>query len=59
MISLKDRLTEILINNKLITAEQLEQALKVQEGKGGKLSDIIIGLKFVKEHELITTLSEG
>ena len=59
MLSLKDRLTEILINNKLITEEQLEQALKVQEGKGGKLSDIIVGLKFVKEHELITTLSEG
>ncbi|MDD5097660.1 MAG: ATPase, T2SS/T4P/T4SS family, partial [Candidatus Omnitrophica bacterium] len=59
MISLKDRLTEILIHNKLITEEQLEQALEVQEGKGGKLSDIIVGLKFVKEHELITTLSEG
>jgi len=59
MLSLKDRLTEILINNKLITQAQLEQALKVQEGKGGKLSDIIVELKFVKEHELITTLSEG
>jgi len=59
MISLKDRLTEILINNKLITQQQLEQALQVQEGKGGKLSDIIVELKFVKEQELITTLSEG
>ncbi len=59
MISLKDRLTEILIHNKLITKEQLEQALEVQKGKGGKLSDIIIGLKFVKEQELITTLSES
>ncbi|MCG2713552.1 MAG: Flp pilus assembly complex ATPase component TadA [Candidatus Omnitrophica bacterium] len=59
MISLKDRLTEILINNKLITQEQLEQALKEQVVKGGKLSDIIVGLKFVKENELITTLSEG
>ncbi len=59
MISLKDRLTEILINNKLITEDQLEQALKAQEIKGGRLSDIIVGLKFVKESELITTLSEG
>ncbi|MDD5660951.1 MAG: ATPase, T2SS/T4P/T4SS family [Candidatus Omnitrophica bacterium] len=59
MLSLKDRLTEILINNKLITVEQLEQALKVQTTKGGKLSDIIIELKFIKENELITTLSEG
>lgn len=59
MISLKDRLTEILINNKLITKEQLEQALKVQAVKGGKLSDIIVDLKFVKANELITSLSEG
>ena len=59
MLSLKDRLTEILINNKLITAEHLAQALKVQTAKGGKLSDIIVELKFVKESELITTLSEG
>ena len=59
MISLKDRLTEILINNKLITIDQLQQALGVQTTKGGKLSDIIVELKFVKENELITTLSEG
>ncbi|MDD5477108.1 MAG: ATPase, T2SS/T4P/T4SS family [Candidatus Omnitrophica bacterium] len=59
MLSLKDRLTEILINNKLITTNQLEQALKVQTTKGGKLSDIIVELKFVKESELITILSEG
>ena len=59
MLSLKDRLTEILINNKIITAEHLAQALKVQTTKGGKLSDIIVELKFVKESELITSLSEG
>ncbi|MFA5093418.1 MAG: ATPase, T2SS/T4P/T4SS family [Candidatus Omnitrophota bacterium] len=59
MLSLKDRLTEILINNKLITNQQLEQALAVQTTKGGKLSDIIVELKFVKENELISTLSEG
>ena len=53
MLSLKDRLTEILINNKLITTEQLEQALSVQATKGGKLSDIIVELKFVKENELV------
>ncbi len=59
MISLKDRLTEILINNKLITQEQLSQALELQKEKGGKLSDIIIELKFIKESELVSTLSEG
>lgn len=59
MISLKDRLTEILINNKLLTQEQLEQALDVQKHKGGRLSDIIVNLKFIKENELISALSQG
>jgi type IV pilus assembly protein PilB len=59
MLSLKARLTEILINNKLITQEQLATALNVQAQKGGKLSDIIIELKFIKESDLISTLSEG
>jgi len=59
MLSLKDRLTEILIHNKLITEDQLKQALSVQTTKGGKLSDIIVELKFVKGNELITALSEG
>ncbi|MFH0826650.1 MAG: ATPase, T2SS/T4P/T4SS family [Candidatus Omnitrophota bacterium] len=59
MISLKERLKEILINKKLLTQEQLDKALEVQRQKGGKLSDIIIGLKFIKESELISSLSEG
>ncbi len=59
MLSLKERLTEILIKNKLITQEQLAQALEVQKKKGGRLSDIIVNLKFIKENELILTLSQG
>ncbi len=59
MLSLKDYLTEILINNKLITQEQLNQALAVQKEKGGRLSQIIIDLKFIEESELISILSEG
>jgi hypothetical protein len=47
MVSLKERLTEILINNKLITQDQLNQALEVQKKKGGRLSDIIVDLEFV------------
>ncbi|OGX17282.1 MAG: hypothetical protein A3K83_05070 [Omnitrophica WOR_2 bacterium RBG_13_44_8b] len=58
MSSLKERLTEIFINNKLITREQLDRALEVQKEKGGKLSDIIVSLKFMKEDVLISTLSE-
>jgi type IV pilus assembly protein PilB len=59
MVSLKDRLTEILIKNKLLTQEQLNEAIKIQGKKGGRLSEIIIELKLVKESELISALSEG
>jgi type IV pilus assembly protein PilB len=56
MISLKERLTEILINNKLITQQQLNESLSHQRKKGGKLSDIIVELKLMKESELISIL---
>jgi len=59
MVSLKERLTEILINNKLITQEQLNTALEIQKKKGGRLSQIIVELKFIKETDLISALSEG
>jgi len=59
MVSLKDRLREILINNKLITQGQLDKALEIQKEKGGRLSDIIVDLKFIKEDELISTISAG
>ena len=59
MASLKERLTEILINNKLLTQEQLNTALEVQKKKGGRISDIIVELKFIQEHDLISALSAG
>jgi type IV pilus assembly protein PilB len=59
MLSLKERLTEILIKNKLLTEEQLNQALERQKEKGGRLSDIITALKFIREEELVSVLSQG
>lgn len=59
MPSLKERLTELLIDNKLITQEQLEEALKLQKDRGGSLGRILIELKFIKEAELMSSLSEG
>lgn len=57
MPSLKERLIEILINNKLISQEQFDRALAIQKEKGGRLSDIIIEQKFAKEADLISSLS--
>ncbi|MBU0549358.1 MAG: Flp pilus assembly complex ATPase component TadA, partial [Candidatus Omnitrophica bacterium] len=59
MPSLKERLSEILIKNKLISPEQLEKALEVQKNKGGRLSKIIVELGFTKEKDLISSLSQG
>lgn len=59
MISLKDKLIDILIKNKLITQEQLEQAIEVQKKEGGRLSEVIIRLNLIKEGDLISALSEG
>ncbi|MFA4842916.1 MAG: ATPase, T2SS/T4P/T4SS family [Candidatus Omnitrophota bacterium] len=59
MISLKERLTEILIKDKLLTQEQLAHALEVQKDKGGRLSEIIVNLQFIKENDLISALSQG
>ena len=59
MISLKEHLTQILIDNKLLTQEQLNHALEEQKKKGGRLSEIIVGLGFTKENDLTLTLSQG
>ncbi|MDD5595239.1 MAG: ATPase, T2SS/T4P/T4SS family [Candidatus Omnitrophica bacterium] len=59
MLSLKDRLTEILVKNKLLSQEQLNSALEVQKKKGGKLSDIVVELNFIDDKDLISALSQG
>lgn len=59
MPSLKEQLTQILIDNNLITPEQLQQALEVQKKRGGRLSSIIVDLGYVKESQLISAVSEG
>jgi len=59
MLSLKERLTEILIDHNLISEEQLKKALSVQEEKGGRLSDIVVELKFIQETELVSLISRS
>lgn len=59
MYSLKERLTEILIKNKVISEPQLNKALKAQKQKGGSLKDILVELGFVNEKDLMAALSQG
>jgi len=58
MFSLKDRIVQILIQDKLITQDNLEHALKVQKEKGGQLSGILAELKFVDENKLLAAMSK-
>ncbi|MFA7294445.1 MAG: GspE/PulE family protein [Candidatus Omnitrophota bacterium] len=58
MISFSDRLSAILIDHKLITKDQLGQALKWQVDIGGNLSDIIVALKFAGHKQLAAVLNK-
>ncbi|MBU1061709.1 MAG: Flp pilus assembly complex ATPase component TadA [Candidatus Omnitrophica bacterium] len=58
MYSLRERLTEILIKNGVVSESQLKKALKVQKQKGSPLKDILIELGFVNEKDLMAALSQ-
>ncbi|MFH1244903.1 MAG: ATPase, T2SS/T4P/T4SS family [Candidatus Omnitrophota bacterium] len=55
----KEQLIEILIKTKILTSEQLNQALEVQKEKGGRLSNILVSLKLVNEKDLMLALSKS
>lgn len=55
---LKEKLTKILIEKKLIKESDLEKALAVQKEKGGSLSDILVGLGLISRNDLMIILSE-
>src|SRR5215467_12217853 len=51
------RIGELLLKEKRITAEQLQQALTAQKSNGGKLGFNLIRLGFVKDDEITALLS--
>lgn len=57
--SLKEQLVDILTENKILTPEQLDEALKIQREKGGRLSNILVSLKLVNEKDLMLALSKS
>ncbi len=59
MTSLKDRLKEILLRDKLISPKDFEKAIDYQKNKGGELSKILVHLKLIDEDSLTQVLSEG
>lgn len=59
MLPLKDRLVKMLLESNVISEEKLNKALIIQKEKGGKLSDILIQLKYITEKELVSVLSQS
>ncbi|MCB9757174.1 MAG: Flp pilus assembly complex ATPase component TadA [Candidatus Omnitrophica bacterium] len=59
MSSLKERLVEILIYDKILKQEDLDLALAEQKKSGGELSKILVRLKFINEDDLTHALSTG
>jgi len=57
MKALKENLIEILLQNKLITQEQLDKAIKIQKTKGVSLRRVLVDEKIISEEELLSLLS--
>ncbi|MGB0892859.1 MAG: GspE/PulE family protein [Parashewanella sp.] len=55
---LKKRLGDLLVENQIISDEQLQQALSEQRSSGKKLGKTLIDLKCISEDQLLTFLSQ-
>ncbi|MBI4975003.1 MAG: Flp pilus assembly complex ATPase component TadA [Candidatus Omnitrophica bacterium] len=55
--SLKDQLTDILINGKLITKRDLDKALDIQKKSGGSLGRILVEQGYISEEALMLVMS--
>jgi len=56
-IHMSSRLGEILVKDKLITAEQLKQALDYQKQHGGRLGSCLVKLGLVSDEDITAVLS--
>ena len=59
MFSLKDRIKEILLRDKLIKPDDLERALTEQKRTGEELGKILVRLKLITEDNLTMLMSES
>ena len=53
----KLRIGDLLVNEKLITNEQLDRALEVKKESDKKLGEIIVELGFASEESVVKALS--
>jgi type IV pilus assembly protein PilB len=53
-----DKLGQILLNEKILTEEELQKALEIQKKEGTKLGDILVNIGFVSEKDIVIALSK-
>ncbi|OGX23177.1 MAG: hypothetical protein A3J51_05195 [Omnitrophica WOR_2 bacterium RIFCSPHIGHO2_02_FULL_45_21] len=58
MASLRERIILMLLEDKLVSQEQLSQALKTQKEKGGNLSKILVKAGLIDEDKLFINMSK-
>ncbi len=52
-----EKLGRLLLNNKIISGPQLQEAIKEQKGSGERLGSVLVKLGFIKEDTLVSFLS--
>ncbi len=55
---IRKKLGEILIEEGMITPQQLEEAVTLQTEEGGRLGDVLVKLGYVKEEQIVIALSK-
>ena len=58
MARIKKKIGELLLEENLITEEQLTEALEAQKMTGQKIGQVLVNKGFVKEEDLYKILSE-
>ena len=53
------RIGELLIREKLITVQQLQEALQFQQAHGGRLGANLVKLGFIKDEQMLSLLSQA
>ena len=59
MAGIRKKIGEILIEEKLITEEQLSEALETQRLTGQKVGQILVDKGFIKEYESLFYISDN
>ena len=54
----RDKLGQILLNEKIITKEGLQKAIEVQKKEGGKLGEVFINIGLVSEKDIVIAIAK-